>query len=81
MTPTFFKSAAAFEKWLSRHHASTTELFVGLYKKHAAHRGMTYPEAVDVALCWGWIDGVLRRIDEDRVVPGDGDGFLHVAGQ
>jgi uncharacterized protein YdeI (YjbR/CyaY-like superfamily) len=68
LTPTFFKSAAAFEKWLSRHHATTTELFVGLYKKHAAHRGMTYPEAVDVALCWGWIDGVLRRIDEDRVV-------------
>jgi uncharacterized protein YdeI (YjbR/CyaY-like superfamily) len=41
---------------------------VGLYKKHAAHRGMTYPDAVDAALCWGWIDGLLKSIDEDRVM-------------
>lgn len=41
---------------------------MGLYKKHAAHRGMTYPQAVDEALCWGWIDGHLKRVDEDRIM-------------
>jgi uncharacterized protein YdeI (YjbR/CyaY-like superfamily) len=68
VTPTYFKTAAAFERWLKVHHATKTELWVGLYKKHAAHRGMTYAEAVDVALCWGWIDGVLRRVDADRTM-------------
>jgi uncharacterized protein YdeI (YjbR/CyaY-like superfamily) len=68
VTPTFFKTAAAFARWLKTNHATKTELWVGLYKKHAAHRGMTYQEAVDEALCWGWIDGVLRRIDEDRTM-------------
>ncbi|HTK56594.1 MAG TPA: YdeI/OmpD-associated family protein [Gemmatimonadales bacterium] len=68
MKPRFFRSVAAFRRWLTNNHAKRTELFVGLYKKHAAHRGMTYVEAVDEALCWGWIDGVIRRLDEDRVV-------------
>ena len=66
--PTFFKTAPAFETWLAKHHATRTELWVGLYKKHAATRGMTYPDAVDAALCWGWIDGVLKSIDGDRVM-------------
>lgn len=66
--PRFFRDAVAFGRWLETHHASETELWVGLYKKHAAHRGMTYLQAVDEALCWGWIDGVLRRIDDDRVM-------------
>ena len=65
--PRFFKTSAAFGTWLARHHATKAELWVGLYKKHAAHRGMTYPEAVDEALCWGWIDGVMHRVDDDRV--------------
>lgn len=68
MTPTFFKNGAAFARWLKKHHATESELWVGLYKKHAAHRGMTYQDAVDEALCWGWIDGVLRRIDDDRTM-------------
>lgn len=67
-TPRFFRDAAAFGRWLERHHATETELWVGLYKKHAAHQGMTYAEAVDEALCWGWIDGVLRRVDDDRTM-------------
>jgi len=67
MTPRFFKTAKAFGTWLSRNHAKETELWVGLYKKHAAHRGMTYVEAVDEALCWGWIDGLMRSVDGDRV--------------
>ena len=68
MIPRFFNSSDDFGLWLSRNHASATELWVGLYKKHAAHRGMTYPQAVDEALCWGWIDGVMRRLDDDAVV-------------
>lgn len=68
MKPRFFKSVEAFGRWLAKSHATSTELHVGLYKKHAAHRGMTYPEAVEEALCWGWIDGVMRRLDEDAVV-------------
>ena len=67
IAPRFFKTPAAFGAWLAKHHAARTELWVGLYKKHAAHRGMTYPDAVDEALCWGWIDGVMHRVDEDRV--------------
>jgi uncharacterized protein YdeI (YjbR/CyaY-like superfamily) len=66
--PRFFSSPAAFGRWLASHHASETELWVGLYKKHAAHRGMTYAEAVEEALCWGWIDGQLRRVDDDRIM-------------
>ena len=66
--PRFFSTPAHFGRWLESHHASETELWVGLYKKHAADRGMTYAQAVDEALCWGWIDGVMRRIDDDRVM-------------
>lgn len=65
--PRFFRDAGSFGRWLAVHHATKTELWVGLYKKHAAHRGMTYVEAVEEALCWGWIDGVMQRLDEDRV--------------
>ena len=67
MIPRFFSTAADFGAWLSRNHDTATELWVGLYKKHAAHRGMTYPQAVDEALCWGWIDGVMHRVDDDRM--------------
>ena len=66
--PRFFSGPAAFGRWLASHHASETELWVGLYKKHAAHRGMTYLQAVEEALCWGWIDGHLKSLDEDRIM-------------
>lgn len=65
--PRYFRTPAAFGAWLAKHHASEAELWVGLYKKHAAHRGMTYLQAVDEALCWGWIDGVMHRVDDDRL--------------
>jgi uncharacterized protein YdeI (YjbR/CyaY-like superfamily) len=68
MIPRFFRSSDEFGLWLSRNHDSTPELWVGLYKKHAAHRGMTYPQAVDEAICWGWIDGVMRHLDDDTLV-------------
>lgn len=65
MTPRFFKSAAAFRAWLQQNHATVTELWVGLYKKHVPNPGLTYSEAVIEALCFGWIDSVMRRIDDD----------------
>ncbi|MBI2512872.1 MAG: YdeI/OmpD-associated family protein [Opitutae bacterium] len=66
MTPRFFKSAADFRAWLEKNHATATELWVGLYKKHVPNPGLTYPDAVIEALCFGWIDSVMRRIDDDR---------------
>ena len=59
-----FESAAAFRAWLDRHHSSAAELQVGFHKKGSGLGGLTYLEAVDEALCFGWIDGVVRRIDE-----------------
>ncbi len=64
MKPRFFKSPAAFRAWLEKNHTTATELWVGLYKKAHSHRGLTYPDAVLEALCFGWIDGLLRRIDD-----------------
>ena len=62
---TSFPSGAAFRRWLSRHHATETELLVRLFKVHARHRGMGYREALDEALCYGWIDGVRFGLDAD----------------
>lgn len=65
MKARFFTSAAAFRVWLERHHARKTELLVGFHKKRrdGATRGLTYPEALDEALAFGWIDGVRRSLD------------------
>lgn len=60
-----FRSAAAFRAWLEQHHSSKKELLVRLYKVHAKQKGMTYAEALDEALCFGWIDGVRRGVDAD----------------
>jgi uncharacterized protein YdeI (YjbR/CyaY-like superfamily) len=64
MAPTFFPSARAFRDWLHAHHATEQELWLGFYKKGSGRTGLTYLEAVDEALCFGWIDGKLRRIDD-----------------
>ncbi|HEX9460088.1 MAG TPA: YdeI/OmpD-associated family protein [Thermoanaerobaculia bacterium] len=64
MTPMFFPTPAAFRKWLETNHASATELLVGFYKKDSGKPSITWPESVDQALCFGWIDGVRRRIDD-----------------
>lgn len=61
----FFADAAEFRAWLEAHHATATELWMGLYKKHVPHRGLTWDEAVPEALCFGWIDSVSQPIDED----------------
>src|SRR5712692_949849 len=62
----FFKSPAGFRKWLKTNHAKAAELQVGFYKARASQKGITWPEAVDQALCFGWIDGVRKSIDENR---------------
>jgi uncharacterized protein YdeI (YjbR/CyaY-like superfamily) len=64
MAPKFFASAADFAAWLKQNHLRETELLVGYYKKDSGRPSMTWPESVDAALCFGWIDGVRRRIDE-----------------
>ena len=58
-----FHSPADFRRWLEHHHASTTELWVGFYRKDSGQGGLTYPEALDEALCFGWIDGIRKKID------------------
>jgi uncharacterized protein YdeI (YjbR/CyaY-like superfamily) len=63
--PTSFKTPADFRAWLDRHHSTRTELIMRLFKVHAKHRGIGYREALDEALCFGWIDGIVRRLDED----------------
>lgn len=64
MTVTHFLSAADFRRWLVAHHATATELQVGFYKKASGKGGLTYAEAIDEALCFGWIDGIVRTINE-----------------
>ena len=64
--PIFFASATEFRKWLRHHHAVETELWVGYYRKHTERPSMTWQESVDEALCFGWIDGIRKRVDHDR---------------
>jgi len=59
-----FASAADFRAWLETHGASSRELWVGFYKKASGRGGLTYKDAVDEALCFGWIDGIKKRVDE-----------------
>ena len=58
-----FKSASEFRQWLEVNHARVSELWVGFFKKDSGKRGLTYGEAVDEALCFGWIDGLKKRVD------------------
>ena len=64
MKPKFFASPADFRSWLEKHHADTKELLVAYYKKGSGRRTITYLESVEEALCFGWIDGVQRSIDD-----------------
>jgi uncharacterized protein YdeI (YjbR/CyaY-like superfamily) len=63
--PRSFKSQAGFRAWLVKKHASERELMMRLYKVHARARGIGYKEALDEALCFGWIDGVRKSFDAD----------------
>jgi uncharacterized protein YdeI (YjbR/CyaY-like superfamily) len=63
--PTFFATAAAFRTWLEKHHEKEPEVLVGFYKKGTGTPSITWPEAVDEALCFGWIDGVRRSLGDE----------------
>ena len=63
MTTKFFKTPLAFRKWLAAHHAKLKELWVGFYKKGSGKPSITWPESVEEALSFGWIDGIRKRID------------------
>ena len=62
--PTFFQSALEFRRWLEENHAQVQELLLGFHRKDSGKASITYPEALDEALCFGWIDGVRKRFDE-----------------
>ena len=68
MTPRFFKSPANFRKWLAANHATAKELWVGFYKKNSGKPSITWPESVDEALCFGWIDGIRKSINDESYV-------------
>jgi len=61
--PRFFASPADWRAWLEKYHADTEEVWVGLYKRDSGRASITWPESVDGALCFGWIDGVRKSID------------------
>ena len=63
-----FSSQEEFRKWLVKHHAGTSELFVAFHKKSSGKKGATYCEALDEALCFGWIDGVRRSLNAESYV-------------
>jgi uncharacterized protein YdeI (YjbR/CyaY-like superfamily) len=63
MKTLFFKTPADFRAWLEKHHATQQELSVGFYKRDSGKPSITWPESVDAALCYGWIDGVRHSID------------------
>ena len=66
MGPTFYATPAEWRAWLHAHHADEREHWVGFYKRGSGRPSITWPEAVDQALCFGWIDGVRKGIDDSR---------------
>lgn len=64
--PRFFAGAAAFRAWLAKHHATSAGLVVGFHRVGSGRGGLTYAEALDEALCVGWIDGLRRGLDATR---------------
>jgi uncharacterized protein YdeI (YjbR/CyaY-like superfamily) len=64
--PIYFESPQQFRAWLEEHHATATEVYVGQWRKKTGKPTLTWSEAVDEALCFGWIDGVRRSVDDER---------------
>lgn len=64
MRPRFFRTPADFDRWLAKNHDKVSELWVGFHKKATGKASITWPQSVDEALCWGWIDGLRKSIDE-----------------
>jgi len=65
ISPHFFTTQDDFRQWLDKHHATETELLVGFYKTGSGRESMTWPQSVDQALCYGWIDGVRRSMGDE----------------
>ena len=65
MNPLFFSNPSDFRKWLRKNHAREVERWVGYHKKGTGKPSITWPESVDEALCFGWIDGIRKSIDEE----------------
>lgn len=66
LAPTLFKSANAFEVWLKKNHATSEGLWLKIAKRGSNEPSVTYPEAVEIALCWGWIDGQKKSLDDQH---------------
>jgi uncharacterized protein YdeI (YjbR/CyaY-like superfamily) len=64
--PIYFASPQEFYDWLEEHHETADEVYVGFHKQHTGKRAMSWSEAVDQALCFGWIDGRVNKIDDER---------------
>jgi uncharacterized protein YdeI (YjbR/CyaY-like superfamily) len=64
LNPKFFRTPSEFRNWLEKNHAKKRELWLGFYKKASNKASITWPESVDEALCFGWIDGIRKRVDE-----------------
>ena len=62
----FFRTPAELRRWFAKHHGTEDVLWVGFYKKESGQPGITWPESVDEALSCGWIDGIRKRIDDQR---------------
>ena len=62
----YFESPKDFRRWLEKNHATMQELWVGYYKKSSRQPSITWPESVDEALCFGWIDGIRKSVDDLR---------------
>ena len=65
MKATFFPTPAAFRAWLKKHHKTADQLWVGYYRKESGRPTMTWSESVDEALCFGWIDGIRKKINDE----------------
>jgi uncharacterized protein YdeI (YjbR/CyaY-like superfamily) len=65
MNPTFFQNAVEWRQWLKKNHTKAEELWLGYYKKKSGKANYTWSESVDEAICYGWIDGIRKSIDED----------------
>ena len=68
MKPKFFNTPAELREWLELNHDSASELLIGFHKKSSGKKSITYPEALDEALCFGWIDGVRKKLNETSYV-------------
>ena len=66
LAPTLFKSVNAFEAWLKKNHATSEGLWLKIAKRGSNEPSVTYPEAVEIALCWGWIDGQKKSLDDQH---------------